>query len=117
MPAIGLSMVPYNYLRNFMSKVVRYFHLRTDPQFMHTGGVTVKVTGDLNFLGQVDIQYAVCSKRDAYVKKTGRSLADIAPVKVVPLRYLPRELQRLANSYKINNDNYDYAVSYFLPKE
>ena len=99
-------------------KIVRYFHLRSSPQFIHNGGVTVKVTGDLDFLGQVDMQYAVCSKRDAYVKKTGRSLADVAPIKIVPLRYLPRELDRLALQHRIGTAyNYDYAISYFLPKE
>lgn len=99
-----------------MSKIVRYFHLRNYGK--HNGGVTVKVTGDLNFLGQVDVQYVVCSKKDPYVKKTGRSLADVAPVKIVPLRYLPRELGNIRDKHvQTNFDNLEYSVFYFLPKE
>ena len=99
-----------------MSKIVRYFHLRNYGK--HNGGVTVKVTGDLNFLGQVDVQYVVCSNKDPYVKKIGRSLADTAPVKIVPLRYLPKELENIGKKHiKHNFDTFDYSVFYFLPKE
>ena len=104
-----------------MSKVVRFFHIRG---FGTThGGATVQVTGDTELLGQVDVQVARCSKRDQFVKKTGRAEAAKAPIKVVPLRYLAQELGR------INTDvvrkcgkgamgvDYTFALKYFLPKE
>lgn len=103
-----------------MSKVVRYFHLRGTLQ---SGGATVKVTGDTDYVGQVDVQVAKCSKKDMYCKRTGRAEVEKAPVKVVPLRYLPNELSRVfaANvdkqSVKWIHNDYTFAIKYFLPKE
>lgn len=102
-----------------MSKVIRYFHIR--PFDSTHGGTTVKVTGDLDILGQVDIQIAKCSKKDNYVKKIGRAECEKSPIKIIPLRYLPQELSRVsasqgkhpANLY----DDFTYAIKYFLPKE
>lgn len=97
-----------------MSIVVRYFHLRS---FMSThGGTTVKVTGDLSSPCQVDVQWVKCSKKDNYCKKTGRSLADKAPTKIIPLRYLPKELDALHPSGGSINGGHDFAIKYFLPK-
>lgn len=97
-----------------MSKVVRFFHLRSGPK----GGGTVRVTGDLDIVGQVDVQFAKCSKRDSFVKKVGRAEAEKAPIKVVPLRYLPRELARLERTARAwTVSDFDFATKYFLPKE
>jgi len=97
-----------------MSSIVRYFHIRTGTK----GGATVRVAGDTNLLGQVDVQFALCSKRDNFVKKLGRSFAEAAPVKVVPLRYLPQELQRIADKARSRHTtDYTYGIKYFLPKE
>ena len=100
-----------------MSKVVRYFHLR--PFMEMKGGATVKVSGDTDFPTQVDVQYVLCSRKDAYVKKTGRSLADKAPVKIVPLRYLPNELERICEKAgkKHMAESFYFAMRYFLPKD
>lgn len=98
------------------SKVVRYFHLRNGTK----GGATVKVTGDTNLIGQVDVQYVKCSNKDNYCKKIGRELADKAPIKVVGLRYLPHELARLASAhtdYHYPHGMYEFSRGYFLPKE
>lgn len=95
-------------------KVIRYFHIRTGTK----GGATVCVSGDTAFPTQVDVQYALCSRKDNYVKKIGRSQAEKAPVKVVPLRYLPQELGRIqakARSRLVQDNT--YAIKYFLPKE
>lgn len=99
-------------------KVTRYFHIRPEDEMK--GGACVKVVGDTQFPGQVDVQYSLCSHKDAYVKKTGRSLADKAPLKVVSLRYLNNELARVAS--KIGRDMptseyYCFAIRYFLPKD
>lgn len=97
-----------------MTQVVRYFHLRKGTK----GGATVKVTGDTSILGQVDVQFAQCSNKDNYVKAVGRTEADKAPVKVVPLRYLPQELGRISDKVKIRYQvDYTFAIKYFLPKE
>ncbi len=97
-----------------MSQVVRYFHLRKGTK----GGATVKVTGDTNILGQVDVQYAQCSKQDNYIKAVGRAEAAKAPIKIVPLRYLPQELGRISDRAKIRHQtDYTFAIKYFLPKE
>ena len=95
-------------------KVVRYFHLR--PVLSHKGGVCVKVVGDTEQVGQVDLQYSKCSNKDAYVKKTGRSLADAAPVKIVPLRYLAKELEHLGGPFIGYTPDFSFTLKYFLPK-
>ena len=92
----------------------RYFHIRTGTK----GGATVKVSSVEGMLGQVDVQYVLCSKKDNYVKKTGRSLAENAPIKVVPLRYLPQELSRIGAKAKARYaPDWTFAIKYFLPKE
>jgi hypothetical protein len=89
----------------------------------HKGGVTVRVTGDTDNVGQVDVQYVECSQKDNFCKKTGRSLAEKAPVKVVALRYLPAELGRIAQRAQARkrllafNSDFTFAIKYFLPKE
>ena len=105
-----------------MSKVVRYFHLR--PFGKPTkGGATVRVTGDTNILGQVDVQVAFCSRKDGFCKKIGREEAGKKVIKVVPLRYLPEELAGIMVDvgYKTHLPfeipDYTYAIKYFLPKE
>ena len=100
-------------------KVVRYFHLR--PFMEMKGGATVKVTGDTENPAQVDVQWTKCSRKDMFCKKTGRVLSDKAPVKIVPLRYLPNELARIEDGvYGVELDNKNdflFAMRYFLPKE
>lgn len=97
-----------------MTQVVRYFHIRRGTK----GGATVKVTGNTEQVGQVDVQYAQCSKKDNYVKRLGREEAAKAPIKVVPLRYLPQELGRIqAKAGSRLLTDYTYAVRYYLPKE
>jgi len=105
-----------------MSKVVRYFHIRLQDYCGPSthGGGTVKVTGDTNYPGQVDVQYTKCSSKDQFVKREGRSFADKAPIKVIPLRNLGKELDDIA---KRCGDEYSheaqwlFALKYFLPKE
>jgi hypothetical protein len=116
-----------------MSKVERFFHLRPD---MNNGGACVRVTGDTEMVGQVDVQVAFChthsrhEKRmgrpgggDPYSRKLGRTYASVAKVKVVPLRYLPAELGRIAEEAARRSNtpflgaDYSFAVKYFLPKE
>jgi hypothetical protein len=99
-----------------MSRVERFFHIRTGST---TGGATVRVVGDTEIVGQVDVQVAFCHsgggirevvcvdrhdvpftkkvpfKGDPFCKKEGRSRAAASPMKVVPLRYLPAELGRI----------------------
>jgi hypothetical protein len=97
-----------------MTKVVRYFHIRTGTK----GGATVCVKGDTDFPSQVDVQYSLCSRKDNFIKAMGRSLAEKAPTKIVPLRYLPQELQRVADKAKSRlRGDFTYAIKYFLPKE
>ena len=97
-----------------MSKVTRYFHIRTGTK----GGATVCVIGDTTNPAQVNVQYSLCSKKDTFEKKTGRSFAEKAPIKVVALRYLPQELQRIADKAKSRlRGDFTYAIKYFLPKE
>lgn len=103
-------------------KIERFFHIRTGKK---TGGATVRVTADTDQIGQVDVQVSNCSKKDPFCKKTGRTLAAEAPIKVVPLRYLPAELDRIANkAFKrcktpnmMGMFDYSFAIKYFLPKE
>lgn len=100
--------------------IERYFHLRVG----HKGGATARVVGDPNDVGSVNVQVARCSKNDPYCKATGRDLASKAPIKVVPLRYLPTELMRLHEEacevVKVSPwlvADRSYAVRYFLPKQ
>lgn len=96
-----------------MAKVVRYFHIRPHGCM---GGATVKVVGDTTS-SNVEIAFSRCSKHDNFCKKIGRSLADSAPVKVIPLRYLPRELDGIALKVVDAITFYDFSIKYFLPKE
>ena len=103
-------------------KVVRYFHIR--PQGGAKGkfnGATVQVVGDTEMPAQVDVQVTFCSRKDMFCKKVGRTLASTAPLKVVPLRYLPNELARIEDAvygHELDNANdFLFAVRYFLPKE
>jgi hypothetical protein len=122
-------------------KIERFFHIRPN---MNNGGATVRVVGDTDKVGQVDVQVAFChthtkpiytpdgkvalpDRGDPYCRKTGRETASKAPVKIVPLRYLPKELERVwAEAYKKQagheypcpiTGHYDFSVKYFLPKE
>jgi hypothetical protein len=109
----------------------RFFHIRPN---LHNGGATVRVTGGV---GGVDIQVSYCHARpkdkkkedrsDVFCRKTGREIAAAAPIRTVPLRYLPKELERIeaAATKKagmrvhkgILAGSYDFAIKYFLPKE
>lgn len=102
-------------------QVERFFHIR---RYHPNGGATVRVTGDTDFPTQVSVQVAICSRKDPYCKKVGRELAASRTPKVIPLRYLPQELGRIAiQAAKVAHDpvirpvDYTYAVRYFLPKE
>lgn len=101
-------------------KVERFFHIRTEYQF---GGATIRVTGDTDHVGQVEIQSTICSRNDPFCKKTGRETALKAPVKIVPLRYLPQELARIEDKMRDQTRlsavalDYTYSLRYFLPKE
>ena len=98
-----------------MSKIVRFFHIRSG---LATGGATVKVVGDTSNVGSVDVQFSRCSNKDVFCKATGRNEAEKAPVKVVPLRYLPKELGRIADNTSLGyQGDYSFALKYFLPKE
>ena len=98
-------------------KVERFFHIR-DGHDLPRGGATVLVTGDTEHLGQVDVQYVKVSSKDIYNKKLGRELARKAPIKIVALRYLPKELSRIQDKTCKNGwAFFDYAIPYFLPKE
>jgi hypothetical protein len=101
-------------------QVTRYFHLR--PFGHMSGGACVQVTANTEHVGQVDVQVAKCSKKDSYVKKIGRTEASIAPIKVVPLRYLPQELGRIweSNARLFKGEpptDFTFSLKYFLPKE
>jgi hypothetical protein len=98
-----------------MTQVVRYFHIHQGSK----GGMCVRVVGDTDIIGQVDVQVARCSEADNYCRQTGRIQATKAPVKVVPLRYLPKELEAAAKKIKIDGFyfSFDYSMKYFLPKE
>lgn len=102
--------------------VKRYFHIRpTAGSKGKFNGATVLVVGDTEMPAQVDIQVAFCSRKDMYCKKIGRDLANKAPLKIVPLRYLPNELARIEDNvygFELDNANdYLFSVRYFLPKE
>lgn len=104
-------------------KVERFFHIRRGDSTC--GGATVRVTGDTTHPTQVEIQAAFCSPKDSYCKKTGRELAAQRTAKIVPLRYLPQELGKIAKRADAiahgksiaQFQDYTYAVRYFLPKE
>jgi len=103
-----------------MSQVVRYFHIRPIGGRRYRGA-TVRVFGDTERVGQVDVQVTFCSKGDNYCKYVGRAEASMAPIKVVPLRYLPNELARIEGKILgiegCTPESFYYAVRYFLPKE
>lgn len=103
-------------------KVERFFHIRPSIGVVGRGGATVRVVGDTEMVGQVDVQVAFCSPKDMFCKRVGRQLATNAPLKVVSLRYLPHELKRVADKVTrtckvYTNDNYMFSLRYFLPKE
>lgn len=105
-----------------MSIIKRYFHIR--PETGSKGkfnGATVLVVGDTEMPAQVDVQVAHCSRKDMFCKAIGRQLANKAPLKIVPLRYLPNELARIEDSvygYELDNTNdFLFSLRYFLPKE
>src|SRR5689334_3030957 len=106
-------------------RVERFFHIRPD---LNNGGATVRVVGNTEQVGQVDVQVAYChshtteNRGDPYCKATGRDYATKSPMKIVPLRYLPRELERIqavvarrTGGFVINDFN--FSMKYFLPKE
>jgi hypothetical protein len=101
-------------------KVERFFHIR---RYHPNGGATVRVVGDTDNPGQVAVQYAICSRKDNYCKRTGRELAATRTPKIIPLRNLPRELTDItAKAAIITNSplpriDYGYTLRYFLPKE
>ncbi len=103
-------------------RVERFFHIR-DAFGDSKGGATVRVVGDTERVGQVDVQYVECSRKDNYNKAQGRSLSVKAPLKVVALRQLPDELKSIAIRARrhgrigLVKTHYDYAVKYFLPKD
>lgn len=106
-----------------MSNVERFFHIRGAT---HKGGATVRVVGDMAKPGNVDVQVAVCSRKDNFCKKTGRDLAEKASIKAVPLRYLPQELARIEDKLIAEKRirpsatyglDFSFATKYFLPKE
>lgn len=102
-------------------RVERFFHIR--DMFSPKGGATVRVVGDTEQCGQVDVQVVECSAHDNYSRKEGRSRVVAKPLKVVPLRKLPAELQSIALKAEKHGRigyaqaNFDYSVKYFLPKE
>lgn len=106
-------------------KIERFFHVRTGTT---RGGATVRVVGDTDTVGTVEVQTVFCSKKDPYCKKVGRELSTAEPIKVVPLRYLAAELARVQEQVhkKVKTPNggiyawtpdYTFAIKYFLPKE
>lgn len=116
-------------------QVVRYVHIRLvypkDGEWVYQprGGATVRIAGDPDAPGKVDVQVAFCSKKDTFCKERGRIEAFKAPIKIVPLRYIGREvadiaqetMNRRAGGVKgldvvVKND-YDFLIRYFLPKE
>jgi hypothetical protein len=98
------------------------------------GGATVRINGETNG-GPVSIQVATCNtgrpaynedeciKPDHFCKKVGREQAASKVAKMVPLRYLPAELEIIAaqlarrSKQPIFNMDYSYTMKYFLPKE
>lgn len=115
-------------------KVSRYVHIRLlrlknhEWSLLNFGGATVLITGDTSDPGFVRVQVAFCSKKDTFCKAVGRDEAFNAPVKVVPLRYLPREMANIAKEVESRREHgargtdstyeidYDFLIRYFLPK-
>ncbi len=104
-----------------MSIVKRYFHIRPSHTKTRYNGATVLVIGDTEQPHQVDVQTVFCSRKDMFCRKTGRDLSAKAPLKIVPLRYLPNELAHIEDTvhgYALDNSNdFLFAMRYFLPKE
>lgn len=111
-----------------MSKVIRFFHIRPivrqKGQWVprRNGGATVRVVGDTEEVGTVEVQTIFCVNKDLYNKKIGRTLASESPVKVVPLRMLAKELLEISEEVdqfckaKTEDTDYNWAIRYFLPK-
>jgi hypothetical protein len=117
-----------------MSRVERFFHIRRGDST--DGGATVRVVGNTEQVGQVDVQVAFCHSitgkdqdgkpnGDPYCKRVGREKATAGPIKVIALRYLPAELARIGKlvdkrAHCLSNascNDYTFAIKYFLPKE
>ena len=108
-----------------MKLVERFFHIRTRGA---KGGATIRVVGDLDNIGKVNVQYTICSKKDVFCKKTGRSYAANAPVQEVALRDLAGKLAEIwCDVFRIEPESFDFAwraqtrdfsfaIRYFLPK-
>lgn len=109
-----------------MSKSVEAFvHMRVfspSGKLACRGGVTIRMIGVPGEFS-VGVQVAKCSNEDVYCKGVGRVQAKHAPVKQVPLRYLPSELRDIAGRYSrrhkldIGLTDYSYTIKTFLPKE
>ena len=108
-----------------MKLVERFFHIRTRGA---KGGATIRVVGDLDNIGKVNVQYTICSKKDVFCKKTGRSYAANAPVQEIALRDLAGTLSGIeCHAVSVPAHQFDYvwrssiptwsfAIRYFLPK-
>lgn len=99
-----------------MTQTVRFFHIRRYSEATH-GGATAKVVGDFTKDLSVEVQVTHCSKKDSFCKRIGREEAAKQPVKVVPLRYLPQELARIAAKVDSQPRDFTFAIKYFLPRE
>jgi hypothetical protein len=106
-----------------VSQVVRYFHIRNfNPNAKRSkfNAATVRVEGNLNYVGQVDVQVAYCSKEDQFSRAKGREVANKATPKVMTLYNLPLELAKideLVMGEECPKDFYAFGIRYFLPKE
>jgi hypothetical protein len=118
-------------------QVERFFHVRRGNST--NGGATVRVVGDTERIGQVDVQVAYChplrfkagkvvNPEDMFCKDVGRITATAKAFKVVPLRYLPAEMARIAVEVDrragtptdgdwAQNKDWSFTLKYFLPKE
>ena len=102
-----------------MSQVERFFHVRAGDR----GGATIRVMGDTDAVGTVNVQVAFCSRKDAFCRKTGRDVASKAPIQVMPLRYLPNALGMVAEKVMKKSKgavwplDFTFSLKYFLPKE
>jgi hypothetical protein len=113
-------------------RVETFHHLRTGKT---TGGATVRVVGDTEIVGQVEVQVAFCHggggtkdgkkfKGDPYCKKIGRDNAAKTIPKIIPLRFLPSflsEMQSKANALSKREwrevPDFSFSIRRFLPKE